>query len=250
MPAAYDTYDYPSYWESREYEHKSEVIALRTLLAEIPKIKTLLDLGAGYGRLTTVYLYRAKKVILADPSAKLLKIARAKFKNRKVNFIHSSLENIKGKVRVKSVDLVILIRVIHHLKDLNKAIGVISELSSKNSYFILEYPNKRHFKETVSQFFKGNFTFPLDLTPKDIRSRKSIRKGTLPFVNYHPEYINEVLRKNGYKVVKTISVSNLRYTWFKNNLPLEFVLFAEKWMQILLGPFNFGPSIFVLAKKK
>ena len=64
MPAAYDSFDYPSYWEGREYEHNSELIALRRLISLIPKIDTLLEIGAGFGRLTPEYLYRAKRIIL------------------------------------------------------------------------------------------------------------------------------------------------------------------------------------------
>lgn len=250
MPAAYDTYDYPSYWETREYEHKSEALALKSLLSEIPKIETIIDIGAGYGRLTSIYAYRAKKIILTDPSSKLLKIARERNSLKKVKFIHASLENLGSKIRSKTVDLIIFIRVIHHIKDLEKALTVISKLSKKNSYFILEFPNKRHVKETVIQFLKGNFNFLRDLSPKDIRSKKSIKKGTLPFVNYHPDYIEEILKKYDYKILKTISVSNLRYTWIKENLPLEFVMFLEYWMQKFMAYFHFGPSMFVLAKKK
>jgi hypothetical protein len=51
MPAAYDTYDYPSYWEGRDYEHGSEEIAIKGFLNRIAKIKTALEIGAGYGRL-------------------------------------------------------------------------------------------------------------------------------------------------------------------------------------------------------
>ena len=37
MSPAYDTYDYLSYWEKREYEHESEVIALSAFLKKIAK---------------------------------------------------------------------------------------------------------------------------------------------------------------------------------------------------------------------
>ncbi len=90
MSAAYDKYDYLKYWIGRDYEHKSEVIALRALLTKIKKIKTILEIGAGFGRLVSSYSFRAKKIILSDPSAKTLKVARSAFKNKKnIKFIHS-----------------------------------------------------------------------------------------------------------------------------------------------------------------
>jgi ubiquinone/menaquinone biosynthesis C-methylase UbiE len=249
MPAAYDNYNYPSYWEGREYEHKAEIIALRQLLKRIPHIEKIADIGSGYGRIAPEYSYRAKKIIFVDPSAKLLSMARKCYKDKKYKFIQSSIENLSGKIKSKSVDLVILIRVIHHFKDLPKAFKVVNKITKNNAYFILEFPNKRHIKATLIQFIKGNILYPLEIFPKDISSKKSIRKRSLPFVNYHPDYIKEQLQKSGFKILKTLSVSNLRYFLFKKNMPLEFSLFLEKHLQWILSFVNFGPSIFILAKK-
>ena len=98
MSAAYDTFDYPGYWIGRDYEHKSEVIALKALLQKIKRIKTILEVGAGFGRLVPSYAFRAKKIILSDPSSKSLKIARGAFSGKKsIKFIHSCLENLPAK---------------------------------------------------------------------------------------------------------------------------------------------------------
>lgn len=249
MSAAYDTYDYPSYWESREYEHKAEVAALKTLISEIPRIRVICEIGAGYGRLLSTYAHRARKIMLVDPSAKLLKLARQKHQDRKFTYVHSSVENLKSKVRTNSSDVVVLVRVIHHLKDLDKAFSQISRITKKKGYLILEYPNKRHIKEMIIQFIRGNITFPLDIFPKDLRSRKSIKSKTLPFMNYHPDYIKEKLNQYGYKTVRTLSVSNFRYAWFKKHLPLSLILSMEAVLQKTLARTSFGPSIFLLAKK-
>jgi ubiquinone/menaquinone biosynthesis C-methylase UbiE len=128
MAAAYDTYDYPSYWIGREYEHEAEIIAVNSFLRLIPKINCVLDVGAGYGRLIPTFLYRAKKIIVSDPSVKLLKIARKKFTGKNVRFIQSSLENLPNKIRRNSADLIITVRVLHHIKDLNKALSITQRL--------------------------------------------------------------------------------------------------------------------------
>jgi len=247
MSAAYDTYDYPSYWESREYEHKSEVMALSSLLSKIPKLNSIIEIGAGYGRLTSVYLYRGEKIILSDPSSKLLNLAKKNIKNKKVTFIQLKLENLSRKIKNKSADLVILIRVLHHLEDLDKALAVIKKITKKNSYFILEFANKRHLKALVNEFFKGNFTFLLDIFPKDLSSKK--RRHNLPFINYHPDLVKRKLKENGFKILEVRSVSNIRSPILKKIIPLEVLLFIEKYAQKLLASINFGPSIFILSKK-
>lgn len=250
MAAAYDTYDYPSYWEGREYEHFSEVISIKAFLNKIPKVKTILEVGTGFGRLIPVYSFRAKKIILSDPSAKLLKLARERFSDKKVRFIQSKLENLPGKVKGGSVDLIICVRVLHHIQDLKKAFSITARLLKKGGFLILEFPNKRHAKASFLEFLKGNFTFPIDIFPKDIRSKKSIKAKTLPFVNYHPDTIFEMLKVLDFEIVEIKSVSNIRSTRIKKIIPKDALLFFEKHLQKPLAKISFGPSIFVLAQKK
>jgi ubiquinone/menaquinone biosynthesis C-methylase UbiE len=101
MPAAYDMYDYPSYWIGRDYEHRSEVIAIEGFLKSIPKINRVLDIGAGFGRLTKTYLFRSKKVILSDPSSKLLKIARDEYQAKNIKYIQCRVEKLNKKIKRK-----------------------------------------------------------------------------------------------------------------------------------------------------
>ena len=250
MSAHYDHYDYPSYWKNREYEHLSEVVALKSFLKKIPKVKSLVDIGAGYGRLTEEYVYRAKRVILSDPSAKLLKIAREKFGERKnIEFLQTKLENLDKKVRKNSFDLIILIRVMHHIENPQEAFQIINKITKKGGFLILEYANKSHFKAIVKEFFKGNFTFPIDIFPKDIRCAKNIRKKTIPFINHHPDKIKKILEDCGFKIIEKRSVSNFRSPIIKKFFPIEFLVELEEKLQPLMQKINFGPSIFILAKK-
>jgi ubiquinone/menaquinone biosynthesis C-methylase UbiE len=251
MPAAYDTFDYPGYWIGRDYEHKSELIALKSFLQKIKKIKNILEIGAGFGRLMPSYGFRAKNIILTDPSAKTLKVAREAFKFRKnIKFIHSSLENLPPKIRPSSISLVVMIRVIHHIKDIDTAFKIIHRMIIPNGYFIFEFANKKHIKSTVKEFFKGNFRFLNDLTTMDIRSKKSIRKGTLPFLNYHPDKIKDILDQYGFEVVEERSVSNIRSTFIKGIFSTELLVSLESLLQKPFSYIDFGPSIFILARKR
>jgi len=249
MPAAYDTYDYPSYWKGREYEHSSEIIAIKEFLAKIPRIHKVLDLGCGYARLTPSYRFRADKLTLVDPSSKLLKIAKKRFNNKNTRFIQAKIENITKKIKSGSMDLVIFVRVLHHIEDIDKVFESINRLLSKNGYLILEFANKRHFKALTQELFKGNFTFLLDIFPKDIRSKVAIRKKTLPFINYHPDKIKEILTSHGFRIIETRSVSNIRSPFLKRVIPLETLLDLEKKLQKPLAKVLFGPSVFVLSQK-
>ncbi len=248
MSAYYDTYNYPSYWLNREYEHESEIIAIKSFIKCIPKIMTIVEVGAGYGRLVPSYFFRAKKIILADPSAKLLNIARNTLKGKGIIFIHTNIENLYPKIRKNTADLVILVRVLHHIHNLDQALSITSKITKKGGYLILEFANKRHLKALVSEIFHGNFTFPLDIFPKEIKNINKKTK-TIPFYNYHPDIIKDKLQSNNYSIVEVRSVSNIRSTFIKKFFSTDTLLFFERILQKPLSFLCLGPSIFILAKK-
>lgn len=251
MPAPYDNYDYPAYWKGREYEHNSEFLAIKKLLFRIPKVDRSIEIGAGFGRLLPAYQFRVKKIVLSDPSAKLIAKARNKYRNNKrVEFIQSTLDNLKNRKRAKSFDLCIMVRVLHHIEDIDKAFENVSNLLKDKGYFILEFPNKSHLKAIFKKICRGDFTYPLNIFPLDIRSKKNIKKKTLPFINYHPDQIIEKLEAAGFDLIETRSVSNIRSSFMKRLFPISFLLDLEKYIQIPFSKLNFGPSFFVLAKKR
>ena len=251
MAAHYDTYDYPNYWIGRDYEHGSELIALKEFLTKISKIGTIVEIGAGFGRLTPTYFYRAKKAILTDPSGKLLKIAREEFADKSnVHILQAGIEALEGKIRGGSADLVIMVRVLHHITDLDQALSTVNRILKPSGYFILEFPNKMHLKATLRQLFRGNLTFRFDISTSDKRSARAKKQKKISFLNYHPDMIFEKLHEHGFEIIQKRSVSNIRSSLIKNILPCNFLLALEKALQIPFAIINFGPSVFVLAKKK
>lgn len=249
MTSHYDTYDYPSYWKGREYEHEAEIIALTSFLKNIPKVDTILEIGAGFGRLTPSYMNKAEKVILSDPSQKLLSIAIKKIRNKKVSFIISDIKKLPDKVKASSIDIIVMVRVLHHVKDLDNAFSNVVKLLKPGGYFILEFPNKIHMKAVLSEFIKGNLTFPLDIFTKEVPSKKTKPEKGIQFVNYHPDYILELLKQKGFEIKKIKSVSNFRSPFLKKTFKKQTLLRLSKLTQDLFACFKFGPSIFILAKK-
>jgi ubiquinone/menaquinone biosynthesis C-methylase UbiE len=253
MPAAYDTYDYPAYWDNRDYEHASEFLAIKKMLLKIPKVDRSIEVG--FGRLLPSYMFRVKKIVLSDPSARLISKARAKYKEslllrgKEIEFIQSTLGNLKNSKKAKSFDLCIMVRVLHHIENIDKAFLDISRLLKDKGYFILEFPNKSHLKASIKKIWAGDLTYPLNIFPVDIRHKKNIKKRTLPFINYHPDQVIEKIEEAGFEIIETRSVSNIRSTFMKRLFPLSFLLDLENLLQIPLSKVNFGPSFFVLARK-
>ncbi len=251
MAAHYDSYDYFGYWSDRQYEHESEVLAIREFLKKIPRIGRAIELGGGYGRLVPYYIYRTKQTILTDPSAKLLSLAKknlAKFNNLKI--IQSTIENVTKKVKSKSFDLIVMVRVMHHLSDPSQTFETFNKLLTPGGYVIFEFANKMHFKNVTNHLLAGDFKYLNNKETIDIRSEKSKRKKTITFLNYHPAVIREELKKHGFDIIEMRSVSNIRSPYLKKHLPINVLLEIERNIQKALSYAYFGPSIFVLARKR
>ena len=249
MSAAYDSYDYAAYWDGRDYEHKSEMIALNALFGSVSKMDSLLDVGSGFGRLSPSYIQKFKKITLADPSRDLLKKAKKHIKSSHVSFVQSTLQNLPKKLS-KKFDVVMLVRVMHHIEDADEAITALNKLVKDDGYIILEFANKLHAKALFNKIIrKGDLTFPLEIHPNDRRSPDTKSKRNIAFVNHHPDVIKKLLSEHGFKIIQTRSVSNIRSSKLKKILPFSFLITCERCLQLPFSRLNFGPSLFILAQK-
>lgn len=249
--AAYDGYDYPKYWDHRVYEHESEIVAIKSFFKKIGKNKNIIDIGAGYGRLAKTYAKFADTITLVEPSRSLLdKAQKILGKHQNLNLVNSTIQNMDQKIKAKKYDVVMLVRVMHHIDDPELAIKKANKHLEKGGYFILEFANKIHGKAILKNILSGNFTFPIDIFPLDKRSNKNIKNKSILFLNHHPDVIEKCLKDNGFKVIEKRSVSNIRSTRVKSMVPLDVLLFVEALFQKLLAKINFGPSIFILARKR
>ena len=248
--AFYDSYNYRHYWKNRKYENQAEKIALRKLFQLIhqKKEKNILDIGAGFGRHTPLYASLFKKATLLEPSLKLIQEAQENLKNfSHLIFKKGTAQNLP--YLKQSVNTVLMVRVAHHFNNLSPILQEISRILTPNGTLILEFANKMHFKARMKALISNDLKSLNSLTPIDRRSKKNVKEKTIPFLNHHPETIEKNLQENNLKIIKKLSVSNFRSPILKKILPLDWLLFLEKITQPLLAPLNFGPSIFILARK-
>lgn len=249
MNVPYDSFDYPCFWETRHFEDKCEKIALKKLFRIADERGSIVDIGGGFGRLSTSYAHLFESCTILEPSEKLIEIGREKFKDLpNLSFKKGSLPHLP--FESSSFDMALMIRVIHHLADPLPAFIEVNRILKKEGYFVLEVANKIHFLERIKAYLRGDFSFARDLSPREKRSRKSIEEKKIIFLNHHPRRIKEDLLKAGFVVIKTLSVSNFRSPFIKKIVPEKLLLNFEKRLQGPLGNFLFGPSIFILARKR
>ena len=232
-------YDYTKYWEGRDYENMAEISALKKILPrDFSAERSVIDVGGGFGRLLGLYKKHFGKITIFDYSEKLLIAAQENAKNLgiEIDTVCGDINNISNLVDGK-YDYVCMIRVSHHLEDLDKVFGEVYKILNSGGVFILEIANKMHFKSVLVNLFRRNWGF---------FNREPVSKTTsdTTFLNHHPKKVEELLEKNGFRVTKILSVSNFRMPLIKKAVPYKLLIWLENITQRIFAPVYFGPSIF------
>ena len=238
-------YNYQDYWQGRDYEHAAEELAVKRLLRG-RHFKHGVDVGGGYGRLSKFLTRFADKVTLAEPSQQQLDIAEIYLKDSP-QVDKKLLQAADLKFKDASVDLVLVVRVLHHLPDPSPEFNEISRILKPGGTFLLEFANDAHFLNRIRYGLRGK---SVPKNPIDIRSEQNKDKQTISFVNHHPKTIIQKLHDAGFEVEATLSGSNLRSPTLKRVLGKKPLLAVETLMQPLLAPIYFGPSVWLRLKKR
>lgn len=238
------SHNYRKYWEGRDYENEAEEMAIKRLLND-KHFKNAVDVGGGYGRLCVLLENYADKVTLAEPSQQQLDLAKVFLKDHpKIDRQLMQADDLKFKG--SSIDLLTMIRVMHHLPDPSAEFAEISRVLAKDGLAIVEVANYMHGRNRIKHFLKGK---KLPTEPVDIRSAANRRDDEIAFVNHNPHTVIKQLAHAGLKVERILSVSNLRSPGLKKIVPKSVMLAIEGILQPTLATSFFGPSVFFLVKK-
>ncbi len=238
----YNGYDYKKdFWENtgREYEDQADRMAIRKLLPK--RMEKFADIGGGYGRLANEYLKRAHKVIIFDYSKTELEQAKEIYGDK----IETRTGDIyKLPFKDDELDGLMMIRVTHHLKDMDKALAELYRVLKPGGVAVIEVANKRTLPK-MARFVTGRSKVnPFD---RKVANYKEISKDG--FFNYHPKYVEELFDKTGFKCERILSVSNFRSKSLKKVFGTQNLVKMEDKAQKILAPVRFAPSIYYKLRK-
>lgn len=223
------------FWENRgrDYEDRVERMALRRLLpAEGTR---LLEVGAGFGRLTSEY-HMYQQVVVLDYSLSQLQYAQEQL-GRSSRFVYVAADAYKLPFRPGVFDGVTMIRVIHHMASVRTVLAQIRRVMSPNGTFILEFANKRNAKALLRYRLGKQSWNPDDLSPVEFVE--------LNF-DFHPEYIRGELGAAGFQIEQRVPVSFFRLQRLKQMLSPALLANLDGLLQ--RTGLQIAPSIFVRAR--
>ncbi|MDZ4765601.1 MAG: methyltransferase domain-containing protein [Chloroflexota bacterium] len=221
------------FWEGkgRGYEDRVERIALRRLL---PAHGTrLLEIGAGFGRLTDEY-NGYDQVVLLDYSFSQLQHARVTWGDARCLYVAADVYHLPFHAGV--FDGATMIRVLHHMADVPRALAGIRRVMTAGGTFILEHANKRNLKAIARYALKRQSWNPNDPDPVEFVA--------LNF-DFHPETVRRELIDAGFAVQRRSPVSYFRLGALKARVPAGVLAAADATLQ--RSGLLYAPSVFIQA---
>lgn len=234
----YEGSDYQSsFWEKggREYEDRTEAIALRRLLPKSGRL--LLELGAGAGRNTPRYTGFGR-IVLLDYSRTQLEQAQERL-GRSEKYLYVAADVYRLPFVAGLFDAATMIRTLHHMADAPRALHQVKNVLDTGGIFILEFANKRNFKAIVRYLFRRQSWSPFSLEPVEFVE--------LNF-DFHPRAICNWLKELDFKIERTLSLSHFRVGLLKRFVPTNILVFLDSLAQWTGALWQFTPSVFVRAR--
>jgi ubiquinone/menaquinone biosynthesis C-methylase UbiE len=222
--------------QGRDYEDRVERIALRRLLP--PQGRTLIDIGAGFGRLVDMY-DGYEHVILVDYSRSLLRQARQRLGDGNGHFTFVAANIYALPFPGPTADAVVMVRVIHHLQDVPTALAQVARTLRPQGRLILEFANKCNFK-AIARHWLGRQTWnPFTTEPVEFVALN---------YNFHPRWITQEMLQAGLHIEARRSVSHFRLGLLKRAVPLDVLVALDSAAQPTGRWWQLSPSVFLRAR--
>ncbi|MBN1429281.1 MAG: class I SAM-dependent methyltransferase [Anaerolineae bacterium] len=221
------------FWEGkgRDYEDRVERIAIRRLLP--PAGDCLLDVGAGYGRYTSLFEgYR--QVVLLDYSLSQLEFARQRYGDDGFLYVAANVYRMPFVPGI--FDAVTMIRVLHHMQEPIQAISSVRQVMRQQGVFLLEFANKRNLKAIVRRLLGRQAWSPFNRDPVEFVKLN---------YDFHPQYVREALINANFKPGRALTVSHFRLGLLKRLVPTGILVALDSLFQFTGALWQLTPSVFV-----
>lgn len=234
----YEGSDYRArFWadQGRDYEDQAERVALRRLLP--PTGDTLLDIGAGFGRLADEYTgYR--RAVLFDYSRSLLREAQAHLgDDPRYVFVAGNWYTLPFVDDL--FDSLVQVRTLHHAADAPALFRELGRVCHPDGVYVLEFASKHNLKAMARYATRRQTWSPYDREPVEFVELN---------YDFHPQWIGEQLTAAGFVPGSRLTVSHFRFGPIKKLVPTGLLVSLDSMAQRTGDWWQLSPSVFVRSR--
>lgn len=234
----YEGSDYRTrFWEGkgRDYEDQVERIAIRRLLPA--RGKTLIDIGAGFGRLADEYT-GYDNVVLFDYSRTLLREAQERL-GHDPRFLFVAGNWYKMPFTDGVFQAMVQVRTIHHAADVPALFKELSRISAPGGTYVLEFANKRNLKAVLRYGLRHQTWSPFTTEPVEFAELN---------YDFHPSWMRHKLQQAGFQPYQTRTVSHFRLSLLKRLVPAAWLATLDRLLQPTGRWLQLTPSVFIASR--
>lgn len=187
-PPDYEVYDYSQEWIGKKLNDLAEKAIVRSL---IEPATSCLELGGGFGRITSILEDYFAIVVSLDFSSKNIRLARRRLSDSNTSLLRADFRELPCKGNF--FECIIMVRIAHHLADPHSLLDEVCRVARNRASIIISLPNpllspalKRHGGER-HLVGTGKFGHRIYSTPFKAYSHKALilkeRRGTGIFDN-------------------------------------------------------------------
>ncbi|GAB4157428.1 MAG: hypothetical protein Fur0021_26380 [Candidatus Promineifilaceae bacterium] len=234
----YEGSDYRArFWEGqgRDYEDLVERAALRRLMPASGD--TLIEIGAGFGRLADEYR-GYQQVVLFDYSRTLLREAQSHL-GSDPRFIYVAGNWYQMPFVNGLFQTITQIRTIHHAADVPALFAELARIARPGGQYILEFANKHNLKAILRYLLRRQEWSPFTLDPVEFVEMN---------FDFHPAWIQQQLRQAGFSPGPMRTVSHFRLAPLKKLVPTHLLVALDHLAQPTGQWWQLAPSVFVPAQ--
>lgn len=222
------------FWQGqgRDYEDRVERIALRRLLP--PTGDTLIEIGAGFGRLANEYR-GYDRVVLFDYSRSLLREAQTSL-GEDPRFLLVAGNWYQMPFVPGLFETIVQVRTLHHAADAPALFRQLARIARPGGQYILEFASKHNLKAMLRYWLGRQAWSPFDPAPVEFAA--------LNF-DFHPRWIRQQLQQAQFTPERTLTVSHFRLAPLKKVAPVALLARLDCVAQLSGNWWQLTPSVFV-----
>ena len=199
-----------------------------------PNGNTLIEVGAGFGRLADEYRGYSR-VVLFDYSRTLLREAQGMLGDDP-RFIYVAGNWYNMPFVSGLFQTIVQVRTLHHAADVPAVFAQLARIARPAASYVLEFASKKNLKAIFRYATRRQDWSPFAEEPVEFVE--------LNF-DFHPRWIRDQLRVAGFEPQRTLTVSHFRVPLLKKAVPVGALVAIDSAIQSTGNLWQLTPSVFI-----